>query len=91
MSSIISQIIRMSAKKDSSISKYVPKNRKSIMTRISALKKDKKGEFYVAEADIYWGVFGSESGFCYELVDSSLKKKAIKIADNMNKANKIKS
>lgn len=37
------------------------------MTRSEAYRKDRKGDFYVDEDDKTngWGVFGSETGFCY--------------------------
>jgi len=55
------------------------------MTKTKALRLDKKGSFYAdldEESDCY-GVFGSESTFCYELVAD--KQTAKDLADKMNK------
>jgi len=37
------------------------------MSRTEAYRKDRKGDFYVDddEKSGSWGVFGSETGFCY--------------------------
>ena len=43
-----------------------------VMTRDKAITLDKDGEKYVDfdESTNCWGVFGTESGFCYELFSS---------------------
>lgn len=57
--------------------------KKGELTKDQALKKDAKGEFYVDEEEGSYGVFGTESGFCYNLYSD--KSKAEKEARRMTK------
>lgn len=57
------------------------------MNRTGALKMDRKvkGSFYAEEdSDFGWGVFGSESGFCYHL---GSKAEAEEVAAEMERSN----
>lgn len=53
-----------------------------------AYAKDRKGDFYVENEDGLYGVFGTESGFCYSL--SSDRKSANKFASGMRMHRKLR-
>ena len=60
------------------------------MNRLQAIEKDKKGNFYEEFDDDsgMWGVFGTESGFCYKTCGSEHEAKHV--AEQMEKENKKK-
>ena len=55
---------------DEILSSMHEKDKKKSLTSREAFQMDKKGDFYIEKDKGNWGVFGSESGFCYSLNSS---------------------